>query len=178
MDGAPVKSFDVVARALSCVDQPAKYLLGAGDRDPAAASPVDPKNGGCDCSGFALWCLGIGRSTTDPSHLRRVGHGAKMAWLDTSAIVWDAWQPSGIFGRITLAMPGSLILYPDAMGRQGHVGVVIEADGHGEATKVAHCSFGNDKKTPGFAIRATGAQLWYRRSDAILCRFAGTTDLW
>jgi hypothetical protein len=172
-----MKSADVVARALSATKFPCKYFLGSGDRDPKASSPED-YDGSCDCSGFALWALGTARFTSDPSHLRRVGHGNKIAWIDTSAIVWDAEQDVGMFSEMSAPAPGCLWIWGDANGKQGHVGIVTALAKNGGVRKIAHCSKGNDKAKPGWGIQETGPEVFLAKKNAIFVRYSGTSDLW
>jgi hypothetical protein len=64
-----------VTRALSQVGKPIHYKLGAGGMHPEDDSPT--RTAYCDCSGFAMWALGLSRFD---------GH----LWWDTTRIVHDA----------------------------------------------------------------------------------------
>lgn len=154
-----------VARALSMVGQPARYRLGAGGRKPEADSPLDPDLR-CDCSGFALWCLGWRRFREAPDKT--------ITWIDTTRLWRDATTTRAFVAAVDgLAVPGDLVVYPDRKGSQGHVGIVLAVDGNGRPDLIAHCSRGNDRMHPGFAIQATGAFVFFRHADCIVCRPVG-----
>lgn len=144
---------DTVARAVSQVGKPIRYGLGHGGMHPEDDSPT--RDGLCDCSGFALWCLG--RSRFD---------GA--LWWDTTRILHDAQHDRLRFHSQdwAAAVPGDLLVYGDirdASGnlRQGHVGVVSAVDSSGPL-RVVHCSRGNDTVF-GYAICETGPEKFVYR---------------
>jgi hypothetical protein len=131
----------VIARAHSAVGQGIRYKLGKGGMNPG--SPTPAAGGGCDCSGFVAWCLGFSRKL-DEAFYRNFNGG----WFETTAVWTDIGSSVGLFDEVT-KRPGAVIVYPDADGGQGHIGILIDA------THVAHCSKGNDTRT-GDAIQVTG----------------------
>lgn len=148
---------DVVQRATGAVGKATRYALGRGGRDPAAAHPAQGR--ACDCSGFAAWCVGVDRylpNAAIPDLPEQYG------WFETTALYADARSPWGFVTEIpwTAALPGDLLVWPDAGGRQGHVGVVVQADHAGPAA-VAHCAASHWRKH-GDAIRVTSPELFLR----------------
>lgn len=137
----------VIARAQSAVGQGIRYRLGKGGMN--SGSPTPAAGGGCDCSGFVAWCLGFSRKL-DEAFYRNFNGG----WFETTAVWNDIGSSVGIFDEVT-KRPGAVIVYPDAEGHQGHIGVLIDA------THVAHCSKGNDTRT-GDAIQVTGLNVFNR----------------
>jgi hypothetical protein len=69
--------------------------------------------------------------------------------------------------------------YKDAKGtvHQGHIGIVLEANGDGVAgvTKVIHCGF-TAWKTSGDAIGQSGSQIWQAHESSIIVWFDGLED--
>jgi cell wall-associated NlpC family hydrolase len=158
-----------VIRARSMIGKPCHYKLGAGGRDPNAPAPWDAE-GGCDCSGFAAWCLGVDRYIEEvPWYVMQNG-----GWLETSAIVRDALSDFGIFTGVPWndAQPADLVVYGDAGGHQGHVGLITGKESTG-ILLVTHCSMGNFR-TSNFksAINETTALLWHDRKG-LVARYAG-----
>lgn len=142
---------DVLSRARSAIGHGTIYALGRGGMDPDAALPWDGHHG-LDCSGFAAWCLGVSRRTTNPWYVKFNG-----GWFETSAIFRDCALTVGMFDSVPLhkARPGMLYVFgdrKDAMGviHQGHVGIVSRVDGLGP-THVIHCSHGNWARSGGDA---------------------------
>lgn len=153
---------EVVARARGAIGKATVYALGEGGRDPRAASP----GARCDCSGFAAWVLGRDRYLPNAA-IELLPEFEK--WIETSMLYADARSPWGIVAEVPWieAKPGDLLVWPDAKGRQGHVGVVATADYAGPAT-VVHCSSGNYRKT-GDAIQETDASV-FKAKSAIVAR--------
>jgi cell wall-associated NlpC family hydrolase len=152
------------------VGQGTQYKLGYGGMKPDAPTPA--ANGGCDCSGFICWALGISRKTTHPFYVDFIG-----GWIATESIFADAQKPVGFFERIDVAKPGALVVYPDKGGHQGHVAIVSEVGpgaGVKGVTKIIHCSKGNGAN--GDAIQETAATVFHNNPASILCWYAGVTD--
>lgn len=152
---------NVLARARRSIGQGCIYRLGAGGMHPEAAVPWTAAKQ-CDCSGFAMWALGLSRLIN--------GH-----WYDTSAIVADALNALGIFADVDWlhAQPGDLLVYGDAGGGgQGHVGVVATVAPGPETFPLTaiHCSAGNYRRT-GDAIRETGVEIWTHHAYALVARY-------
>lgn len=150
-----------VERALSAVGKPIRYGLGHGGMHPEDAQPT--RDGLCDCSGFAMWALGLSRFD-----------GA--VWWDTTRIMHDAQHERTRFQSQDwlAAAPGDLVVYGDSRdaagnARQGHVGVVSVVDSNGPL-RVVHCSKGNDTVF-GFAVCETGPEKF--RARGIVARHAG-----
>jgi hypothetical protein len=130
----------VLGRAQAAVAQGIRYKLGKGGMNPG--SPTPGAGGLCDCSGFVAWCLGMSRKSSELFYVHFNG-----GWIETSAVWNDIASPVGIFEAVT-KMAGAVVVYPDANGHEGHIGIVLDA------THVVHCSHGNDTKF-GNAIQVT-----------------------
>lgn len=132
----------VVLRARSALGHGCIYGLGCGGMNPQRTVPWD-ENMRCDCSGFAMWCLGLSR--------RQGG-----IWMDSSRIRLDAIDGGSLFNAVPWneADLGDLLVYGDSKQEdgvhQGHVGVVSQASRRGPALVIS-CSHG----------------AWMRNSDAI-----------
>ena len=130
----------VIARAQSATALGIRYKLGKGGMN--AGSPTPGAGGQCDCSGFIAWCLGMSRKTTQNFYVNFNG-----GWIETTAVWTDIGTPVGIF-ESTQKKPGAIVVYPDANGHQGHIGIVVSA------SLVIPCSKGNDTRF-GNAIQST-----------------------
>jgi hypothetical protein len=130
----------VLARAHAAVAQGIRYKLGQGGMNPG--SPTPGHDNQCDCSGFVAWCLGMSRHTADQFYVHFNG-----GWIETTAVWTDVGQSVGIFDE-TSKKPGAVVVYPDAHGHEGHIGIIIDAN------SVVHCSKGNDTQY-GNAIQIT-----------------------
>lgn len=169
----------MLARARSAIGHKIAYRLGAGGRDPYAATPavlVDGSNNthGCDCSGFVAWALGVDRYLPNAS----VPHMPNGKWLETTTLFNDARSPYGFVAEVPWqsAMMADLLVWPDRAGKQGHVGIVSSVGAYGDASRssigpmsVIHCSSGNWRK--GDAIAETGVHV-FLQNKAIVCRVA------
>lgn len=155
----------VIERALSAVGRGCKYKLGAGGRLWHKATPWTPLLMTCDCSGFAAWCIGEDRHTKHPWY-----RGLNGGWLETTAMLRDCKTPFGMFAEVPWesAIEGDFLVWGDAGGKQGHVGIVT-ATGVGPRL-VAHCSMGNFRNT-GDAIRVTDATI-FLANGAVVARCA------
>jgi hypothetical protein len=151
-----VKPYEVVVRARRVSGKGCQYVLGAGGMHPESTVPWNQEMA-CDCSGFAMWCLGLSRKQGD-------------LWYGTDEIVHDATHESEpLFMEVSWVdvLPGDLLVWPGSEGHHGHVGVVSTINPHGPDT-VVHCSLGNFKNT-GDAIRETPPELFMVR-QAIVAR--------
>lgn len=158
-----MKTADILARARTALAKSkARYKLGAGGAKAAALLP-ESAQGFCDCSGFVSWCLGEPRKTSDPFYVAFNG-----GWIETTGVYKDGSTEKGLFTKTDRPEPGDLMVWPDRGHKQGHIGVVSEVEG-GKATKIIHCSRGNDTAS-GRAIRETGAEGFYARG-AVVVRF-------
>lgn len=146
---------EVCERAYRSVGKGCVYRLGKGGMHPEAEHPwvVDAGEFLCDCSGFAMWCLGLSRFQAP-------------VWLDTTKIASDAAGPHTFFVTVPMeqARPSDLIVYGDHDGHQGHVGVIVQR-GDTLPTIVIHCSSGNQKH--GDAIGASDPTLWLKRNGIV-----------
>jgi peptidoglycan hydrolase-like protein with peptidoglycan-binding domain len=133
------------------------YTLGKGGFDP-----TQPMTRECDCSGFVAWAIGIPRELPPGSD----------QWLATDNY-WQGGSPvaDGLFGRVApgQAQPGDLYVYPDAEGRQGHIGIITRIDAVGKPTHVVHCSLGNFR-THGDAVQETEAGVFVRNLNSHIMR--------
>jgi hypothetical protein len=130
----------VLARANAAVSQGVRYKLGKGGMNPG--SPTPASDGECDCSGFVAWCLGMSRQTSDLFYVHFNG-----GWIETTGVWTDCGASTGIFDPTT-RRAGAVVVYPDANGHEGHIGVLVDAN------HVVHCSKGNDTQF-GNAIQIT-----------------------
>ena len=130
----------VLARANAAVAQGVRYKLGKGGINPG--SPTPASDGECDCSGFVAWCLGMSRHTADQFYVQFNG-----GWIETTAVWTDIGTSTGIFDA-TNKRPGAVVVYPDAHGHEGHIGILVDEN------RVVHCSHGNDTQF-GNAIQIT-----------------------
>jgi hypothetical protein len=143
-------------RARSALGRKTVYKLGMGGMDALA-----PLTKSCDCSGFVAWSLGIPRQIPP----------GKGGWLDTDAY-WAGGKGvrPGLFTEVAraAAKPGDVYVYPDANGKQGHIGIITEVGGGGP-TKIIHCSSSNWKKH-GDGVRETDCGVFDRHQGARVMR--------
>jgi hypothetical protein len=132
---APTTSDELLARARTALGRKIPYALGKGGFKPEDSTPNRP-NGGCDCSGFVSWALGISRETTNPFYKEKNG-----GWIETSAVYADIGSPIGLFSSLATPRPGCIVVYPDSpAGGEGHIGIVTKVSAAGAVTAVIHCS--------------------------------------
>lgn len=128
-----------VARARNATKSRVTYVLGKGGFVPSSANPGQyNKSKGryeCDCSGFVAWVLG----------LSRVPKRSRPFWIETTAVYKDSMGKQSTFVSIGKPVPGALVVYPDRMGRQGHIGVITAVNGS-EIIGV-DCSSGQSRRT-------------------------------
>jgi cell wall-associated NlpC family hydrolase len=158
---------EVVERARRCIGQSCVYRLGRGGFHPNDKWPWESMTlPSCDCSGFVAWCLGVSRKTDNPFYREQNG-----GWFETTVLARDARSPYGFVEMIPreVALIGDLLVYGDAKGKQGHVGIVSEVNADGPM-KAIHCSLGNYKRS-GDAVQETGVLAW-ERPDALVARVA------
>lgn len=115
-------------RARTAIGRGIRYGLGKGGMKPTSPLP-DDGTGRCDCSGFVAWVLGMSRK---PKLTR-------LWWWETSNIYRDAVGKQKVVVRLTKAVPGCVIVFPDNGGKEGHVGIVASVDG-GHAETVVDCA--------------------------------------
>jgi cell wall-associated NlpC family hydrolase len=162
---------ELVARARAQIGLPTRYVLGGG-----RTQGEDPRDeaGGCDCSAFVCWCLGLAKYQPQFAWLHQVSGG----WLNTAGLWWDAVrEKTGYFEQIDAPEVGSIVVYPPAyvVGKKlpkiGHVGIVAEVGdaGLGTGLRVVHCSKGNFTRT-GDAIQETGAEVFAAKKATIFAR--------
>lgn len=140
---------EFVSRARRMIGKGCRYQLGKGGMTSMSAAPW-PTRGGCsadklcDCSGFVAWAAGVSR------WLKGTPYATNYEWFETSNIFRDAQSPWG-FVNIAPAQVGSILVYGDVGGKQGHIGIVSDP----MLRRVIHCSLGNFRRT-GDAIQETG----------------------
>ena len=78
-------------------------------------------------------------------------------WIETTAVWTDVGSSTGIFDPTT-RRPGAVVVYPDANGHEGHIGILIDAE------HVVHCSKGNDTQF-GNAIQITPLTVFNNNPD-------------
>lgn len=158
-DNAPTP--DAVCRALSVVGQ-GVYRLGRGGRSPMAATPFD-RDGRCDCSGYAAWCLGLDRYQPG-----RIGGD----WISTDSIVRDANGPRAMFQSVSITdwRPGDLVVYPGryvagARVAIGHVGVLVVPGPTIAECRVSHCAA--SRHAGKGAVRVSDGKPWVKRGVVV-----------
>lgn len=165
---APIARADAVARARRSTQHGTVYKLGAGGMSPTASTP----GAECDCSGALAYWLGVSRFVRQWNPRWPFGE-----WLESSAIVRDAWSALGEFELVTrsdanrraepvrasegwpLCRPGDVLAWGDSGRKQGHVGLVSRVDYAGRVLSVVHCSKGNERKL-GDAIAETSPDVF------------------
>jgi hypothetical protein len=96
-----------------------KYKMGHGGYHPD--SDQCSEDGLCDCSGFVAWTISMNRDLTATHKNERFG----MDWIETTNIYNDAIGPQKLFMKIAAPQVGSIAVYPDHDGKQGHTGLVV-----------------------------------------------------
>ena len=157
---------DAVARAKTCIGHRVAYILGQGGMKTDAPFPWVTPETGCDCSGFANWCLA--RSRADAAGI----------WWSTDQICADALHEQSHFAPVAWkdAAPGDLVVYPhQSEGHYGHVGIVSLTGLLGPSA-VIHCSHGN-WRVLGDAVAETPSALWSNPllKGSIVARYKGFT---
>jgi hypothetical protein len=160
----------MLERARGCLNRETVYKLGKGNF--SNKNPQLEIGKECDCSGFVAFCMMFNRKTDHPMYVKVNG-----GWFDTTAIHHDLENSQGFFDPLTTAKPGAIVVYPDANGHQGHIGIVVEASGSGVKgiTKVIHCSSGNFKSN-GDAIRITPPAVFVARKDSLIGWYGGLSE--
>jgi cell wall-associated NlpC family hydrolase len=154
----------VVAKAMSAVGTGTEYSLFEGTPGKA-----------CSCSRFIAWVLGVPVKIDLPLYRRWNG-----GWFETTAVYRDAKSPYGFFREVPweLAEPADLVVWPDTVKGQGHMGLVVQAKAGLGPAEVVHCSRGNWKRT-GDAIRVTDPKVFVL-NRAVVARwhdFDGEDDI-
>ena len=164
----------VIARATSALGRQTVY--DSPGRMPPFEAITWPDKAHNDCSGFVDWCLrfSFSRRVDHPFYVRYNG-----GWFETGAIHADGLSSVGYFSEISRGRPGAMLVYPDytddkGVVHQGHIGIVLEADGDGVSgvTKVIHCGY-TAWKTSGDAVQVSGSAIWQGHRNSILVWFDG-----
>lgn len=141
---------EVLERARSQQGLGIKYKMGGGIVKANWHTCADSK-GGCDCSAFVCWALGINKNDSYPYLVPAGGSPDPTGeWYFTDNIWNDAVMiQAGLFQQVPQPTPGAVVVYPGHYdGRQrraGHVGLISAVGGRGKV-RVIHCSSGNFKK--------------------------------
>jgi hypothetical protein len=78
-------------------------------------------------------------------------------WIETTAVWTDVGMSTGIFEE-TNKRAGAVVVYPDANGHEGHIGILVDSN------QVVHCSKGNDTQF-GNAIQITPLTVFNNNSN-------------
>lgn len=105
------------------------YKLGRGGFNKRNPSNPGWDGGRSDCSGFVSWVLMIKRA---PKLIRPF-------WIETTAIYQDAIGKQRTFKQIPNPIPGCVVVFPDRVGREGHIGIVSEVS-NGAVYHVVDCA--------------------------------------
>jgi len=169
-----MKASTVVTRAYSGLDKGTQYV--SPGKMPSFDSNTWPLGSVNDCSGFVNWCLRFSQNRKVDHPLYKKVNGG---WFETSAIYEDGLASTGYFSRIDEAIPGAFLVYPDYVSEdkkhhQGHIGVVIEANGAGPSgvKKIIHCSLSASTNLND-AIQLTDASMWVNHTESIIVLFDG-----
>lgn len=178
---------------------PIRYRLREGfngGRNPNAPHPASwspPDSQGlawsehgawtCDCTGFAMWCIGIDRYQLDFEKNHK-GEPLWGGWINTNSMIAASKVPNPEwFEQIPYPEKGCLVVYGTWRNEQGkskvgHVGVVSDfpkdwQPGQWRRLSVVHCSGGNDQ-TLGMAIAETDGRAWENpRKGSVFLRYLG-----
>lgn len=182
-----------IARAyLIAGSKPTRYKLGAGGRNPRAATPFTVRDGvlGCDCIGFVLWCLGIDRYQPELFPLYD-------GWINTDSCIMDANGGQKFFERIYRPEVGALVVFPGIVDRKtgkrkriGHVGIISSVPAEWPSpvewelmsrrerskllklVKVVDCAAASSRRILRRAVKETTAAGW-NKPDMVWVRFKG-----
>jgi cell wall-associated NlpC family hydrolase len=160
----------MLERAQACLERKTAYKLGKGNF--STKKPQLELGKQCDCSGFVAYCMMFNRKTDHPLYVKVNG-----GWFDTTAIHRDLQVSQGFFDALDAAKPGAIVVYPDAGGHQGHIGIVVEANGPGVKgiDRIIHCSSGNFRSN-GDAIQITAPSAFLARKDSLIGWYGGLTE--
>lgn len=122
------------------------YVLGGGSTGWFEPGP-SPQ--GLDCSAFVALLLGRAKSG-GPDWVNSKGD---YMWLHTGSIYSDAKGPQVLFREVSEPRLGSIFVYPDNGGKQGHTGLVIGGDLPSGKLAVIDCSSSSSRNWSGDAIR-------------------------
>lgn len=156
----PVTAHEAVERAKRTALGLAKYILGAGGRNPEADNPFTSKNGalGSDCIGFVLWCLGLDRLQPD--------YPFYGGWINTDSMLMDVDEHQTRFKEIDRPVPGCCVVYPSIwkdgkMVRMGHIGLVVDVPA----------------EWPAWKLSAAERKVWMKKVTVIDCAAAASRKL-
>lgn len=162
---------EITARAKTAIGHKIVYKLGDGPATPKEELPKSA-DGGCDCSAFVAWALGVSKYMHGVPWYDAKHNGE---WMNTDAVVRDAQSPFGFWDQIKVPEVGCAIVYgKSAKMPVGHIGLVSEVV-DGKATKVIHCSSGNFHKFQD-AIQETVPTVFTIQATTIFARYAGVEN--
>lgn len=155
---------DLIEKARKAIGKNTPYVLGAGGYHPEQPLPGGP--GGCDCSGFIAWLIGISRDN------RKGQVKGFPAWFSTDSIYADAVGKRLLVERIPFPEAGCFAVYPDHKGadgkpKQGHVALVVDP----KARTIIDCSSSHK----GITEHVDDMAHFFTRQDAIFCRLKAAT---
>lgn len=105
----------LIDRARSAIGKGITYSMGHGGEHPE--DPLPTRDGECDCSAFACWIVGVGKSP-DKNPCK--------VWLGTGGIYTDATGKQVLFERIPAPEAGCFAVYPAEPGKAGHIALVTD----------------------------------------------------
>jgi hypothetical protein len=148
-----------LARAQYAADASDKtiYKLGRGgfgwfedELDPAA-----------DCSGFVAHCLD--RSRTPQSDF---AWGNTEWWWSTDSMYADAVKHHRVLRQVSAPSAGTICVYPDSNGKQGHTGIVAEVR---DGKLIGYDCSSSQYRKIGDAIWLRDLSFFLRKPSAIFC---------
>lgn len=106
---------NLIEKARSATNRGITYAMGHGGEFPDDVLPT--RDNQCDCSAFACWLVGVGKSPNK---------NPVKVWLGTGGIYTDAMTKNVLFERIPQPVPGCFAVYPAVPGKAGHIALVVD----------------------------------------------------
>lgn len=181
----PVTASQAVERAYLIAKDKARYVLGAGGRNPAAPNPFTVRDGklGSDCIGYVFWCWGLDRFQPD--------YPFYGGWINTDSLLMDVKKDETYFSEchpfVGCAVVYGSIWKKGKMVRMGHIGLVVdvpkdfpsnwkdlplvERKAWMRKVKVLDCAAAASRRLLGKAVAARTAEIW--ALDGSFVRYKG-----
>ena len=148
-----------IDRALWCARSSPNipYVLGGGSGGWFEPGVIKT---GMDCSSFVAMVLARAKSG-GPDWTNSKG---QYMWLHTGSIYTDALNNQALFREVEKPRPGSIFVYPDADGKQGHTGFMLTG---GALTWAGTDCSSSQSRAWGDAIRLRSME-WLRSKSAAI----------
>lgn len=133
-----------------------QYRLGQGGFHPE--DPWPTRSGGCDCSGWCSYAMGLSRKPKI----------SRPWWIETTNVYRDATKKQKVFVKLDAPQAGCFVVYPDyesnGRHREGHIALVVGVV-NGRII-VVDCAPSNDRRV-GYAIARRDATVLFASKNAI-----------